>query len=70
LLKLKKVNPETNEYNPIFCCEAKCELESEVIVASRKKASIDLPLCDKHWEIYCNLEENDENKKESAKNET
>jgi len=47
-LKLKKIE-ETNDYEKNICCIDKCNCQSEVIDATHKYSSLDLPLCDKHW---------------------
>lgn len=55
VLRLKK--PAEDGYLRDVCCISKCDLSSEVIDATHRYSTLDLPLCDKHWIKLCKDEE-------------
>ena len=64
---LKRVGPEG--FNRKLCCFQKCENTSEIIDATHRFSTLDLPLCDKHWVRVCELNGNN-NGNEASTNES
>lgn len=58
LLRLKVIGRD-EDYPPEICAAARCEEEAVIVDATRLLSACQLPLCEYHWQVRCEVEEDE-----------
>lgn len=53
-----RVKLRSESYPRGVCAASRCRKKSVVVVATRKDWPDDVPLCDRHWDCYCDWQDN------------
>jgi len=58
MLRLKPIARD-QDYPPETCAASRCQDDAVIIDATRLLACVQLPLCEYHWQVRCELEEDE-----------
>lgn len=58
MLRLKPIPPD-QDYPPELCAASRCQDQAVIVDATQLLTSRQLPLCEYHWQIRCDIEEDE-----------